>query len=140
MSFRKWLRDMRVQKDESKYKSARDIAREIGCTPSEYSAVESGYNSNPQLLEKIANYWGFDVKMFEEKDKENYEPMSDSLKKFINFLKAEDEAFEKAGIKTGRVSFTCPICSGVAVANRYWHGGRIHGLGSGCKKCGISHT
>ncbi len=59
---------------------------------------------------------------------------------FTKFIKAETEAFKSAGLEVGRVEFTCPICGGKAVGNRYWHGGRIHGLGSGCQGCGISHT
>ncbi|WP_422445995.1 hypothetical protein [Thermoanaerobacterium sp. DL9XJH110] len=62
------------------------------------------------------------------------------MEDFIKFIKAESEAFEKAGIKTGRVEFICPICGGKAIGNRYKYGGRIHGLGSGCTKCGIRHS
>lgn len=59
---------------------------------------------------------------------------------FINTLKAEEEAFRKAGIDEGTVTYTCPKCGSEAIANRYKHGGRYHGLGSYCKKCGTSHT
>lgn len=58
----------------------------------------------------------------------------------LKFMKAENEAFKKAGLKTGRVEFTCPICGGKAIGNRYMYGGCIHGLGSGCTKCGIRHS
>lgn len=64
----------------------------------------------------------------------------DFVEKMMAFMRAEEEAFRKAGIKVGRVEFTCPICGGKAVGNRYYYGGRIHGLGSGCTKCGIRHS
>lgn len=53
---------------------------------------------------------------------------------------AENKAFENAGINEGTVTYTCPICGGEAVANRYLHEGSLHGLGSGCKTCGTWHT
>lgn len=59
---------------------------------------------------------------------------------FMKFFKAENEAFEKAGLEVGRVEFTCPICGGKAVGNRYYYGRRIHALGSGCQGCKISHS
>lgn len=62
--------------------------------------------------------------------------IANSLKR----LKAEDEAFQRAGIDEGTVTYTCPICGGEAVANRYKYNGRYHGLGSGCKRCGFSHS
>lgn len=64
--------------------------------------------------------------------------------KMINIMwecfKAEEKAFEKAGITEGIVTYTCPLCGGEAVASRYLHEGSYHGLGSGCKKCGTWHT
>lgn len=62
------------------------------------------------------------------------------LDDMLKFMKAENEAYEKAGQETGRVEFTCPLCGGQAIGNRYLYKGRIHGLGSGCTKCGIRHT
>lgn len=62
------------------------------------------------------------------------------IEQIMSFIEAENEAFENAEIEVGEVEFTCPICGGQAVGNRYWHGGRIHGLGSGCKGCGIWHS
>jgi len=62
------------------------------------------------------------------------------LDKIGAFMKAEEEAFKAAGLEVGKVEFTCPICGGKAIGNRYFYGGRIHGLGSGCAKCGISHS
>jgi len=73
----------------------------------------------------------------EERDDPGWE---DFVGKMMAFMRAEEEAFRKAGIKVGRVEFTCPICGGKAIGNRYYHGGRIHGLGSGCTKCGIRHS
>jgi predicted RNA-binding Zn-ribbon protein involved in translation (DUF1610 family) len=64
----------------------------------------------------------------------------DVLEIFEKYFKAEDEAFKKADLEVGRVEFTCPICGGKAVGYRYEHSGRIHGLGSGCTKCGITHS
>jgi predicted RNA-binding Zn-ribbon protein involved in translation (DUF1610 family) len=61
-------------------------------------------------------------------------------KRIIEFMLAEQKAFDKAGIKVGRVEFNCPLCGGLAIGNRYYYGGRIHGLGSGCTKCGIKHS
>ena len=62
------------------------------------------------------------------------------LNDFLKFLETEAKAFEKAGIKTGEVTFSCPICGGKAIGVRYEHGGRIHGLGSRCTQCGIKHS
>jgi predicted RNA-binding Zn-ribbon protein involved in translation (DUF1610 family) len=59
---------------------------------------------------------------------------------FHKIIKAEDEAFEKAGIDEGTVTYICPICGGEAVANRYKFGDRYHGLGSGCRTCGTWHS
>ena len=58
----------------------------------------------------------------------------------MKYLVAEGQAFKEAGLEVGTVEFICPICGGKAIGNRYKHGGRIHGLGSRCTKCGISHT
>lgn len=60
--------------------------------------------------------------------------------KLLDFLKAESEAFQKAGIEVGVVEFTCPNCGGKAIGRRYKYAGKIHGLGSGCTKCGIMHS
>jgi predicted RNA-binding Zn-ribbon protein involved in translation (DUF1610 family) len=65
---------------------------------------------------------------------------SELVKKFLAFAKAESRAFKKAGKDVGTVQFTCPICGGKAIGNRYMFRGRIHGLGSGCPNCGISHS
>ncbi len=62
------------------------------------------------------------------------------MEDFIKFLESESEAFDRAGIKTGTVAFTCPLCGGQAEGNRYKHSGRIHGMGSGCTKCKIMHS
>ena len=64
----------------------------------------------------------------------------DIVSKFFEYLLTENEAFKKAGLEVGTVVFTCPLCGGKAIGNRYKHDGRIHGLGSGCIKCGIRHT
>lgn len=67
--------------------------------------------------------------------------MTDKLmESILKFMGAENKAFEEKGIKTGRVEFVCPVCGGQAVGNRYEYNGRIHGLGSGCVKCGIRHS
>lgn len=66
--------------------------------------------------------------------------MAFSIDDFLKFIMAEAKAFEKAGVKTGKVEFTCPVCDGRAVGIRYEHGGRIHGLGSRCTQCGIEHS
>lgn len=55
-------------------------------------------------------------------------------------IKAEKEAFKKAGKEAGTVTYLCPNCGGEAVASRYIHGGRYHGMGSYCKGCGTSHS
>lgn len=69
-----------------------------------------------------------------------FEKTVQHLRKFMSMIETENEAFKKAGIKEGRVKYKCPICGGVAIANRYTYGGRRGGLGSGCPKCGISHS
>lgn len=53
---------------------------------------------------------------------------------------AEEKVFQDAGITEGTVTYTCPVCGGEAVANRYLYEGSLHGLGSGCKTCGTWHT
>lgn len=58
----------------------------------------------------------------------------------LKSILAEQKAFEDAGIKEGTVTYTCPICGGEAVGNRYLYNGSYHGLGSGCKKCGSWHS
>jgi hypothetical protein len=70
----------------------------------------------------------------------DFERLLKDFKEFDMVCKAESEAFEKAGIDEGRVEYTCPICGGIAVANRYKFGGRFHGLGSFCPGCGVSHS
>lgn len=67
-------------------------------------------------------------------------PDNKVINAFLASLEAEEEAFKKAGIKEGTVTYTCPNCGGEAVANRYMHGGRYHGMGSYCKGCETSHT
>lgn len=67
-------------------------------------------------------------------------PKNIVISKIIASIKAEEEAFNKAGIEEGTVTYICPICGGEAVANRYMHGGRLHGMGSYCKGCETSHT
>lgn len=62
------------------------------------------------------------------------------MKKVLATLEAEEKAFEEAGLEVGSVEYTCPHCGGNAIANRYWFGGRIHGLGSGCKTCNSWHS
>lgn len=62
------------------------------------------------------------------------------MENLLKYIEAEKKAFEKEGLVVGKVYFTCPICGGEAVGNRYIYAGRVHGLGSGCTKCGISHT
>lgn len=59
---------------------------------------------------------------------------------FLKTIQAEDDAFKKAGIEEGTVTYICPKCGGEAIANRYTHDERTHGLGSGCPKCGTSHS
>jgi len=80
---------------------------------------------------------------YKEKEKETIAAFEKSLiiiEKMRLVMKAEAEAFEKAGIKVGRVEYECPICGGKAIANRYTYNGSYHGLGSGCPTCGTSHT
>jgi hypothetical protein len=54
--------------------------------------------------------------------------MEDTFK----FMKAEAEAFEKAGIAYGTVTFTCPLCGGKATATKFKSGSRTGG-GSSCE-------
>lgn len=65
---------------------------------------------------------------------------NDFLFKACKFMEASNEAFKKAGTETGRLEFICPVCGGKAIGNRYEYNGAIHGLGSGCTKCGVSHS
>ena len=79
------------------------------------------------------------------KQKENkiiaeFEEISKIVKETVLVIEAEEEAFKKAGIQEGRVEYKCPICGGTAIANRYIHDDRYHGLGSGCPTCGTSHS
>lgn len=67
-------------------------------------------------------------------------PTNKAFNIMIECIMAESKAFEDAGITEGTVTYTCPRCGSEAVGNRYLHGGRYHGLGSGCKKCGMWHT
>lgn len=80
---------------------------------------------------------------YEEKENEvieNFNKGIDALRKFALVCEAEEKALKDAGVKEGKVEYICPICGGTAVANRYKYGGRYHGLGSGCKTCGLRHT
>jgi len=69
-------------------------------------------------------------------------PINNSILDFLKFYEAEIKAFENAGIETGTVEFTCPVCGGKAIGNRYYssQSGRLKGLGSHCQQCGLSHT
>lgn len=62
------------------------------------------------------------------------------MKELEEYHRAEEEAFKKAGIETGLVEFECPLCKGLAIGSRYYHHGRLSGLGSYCTKCKVSHT
>lgn len=64
----------------------------------------------------------------------------EALEAMLNYIEVENQAFEDAGITEGTVEFECPLCGGKAIGHRYIHGGRIHGLGSGCTDCGMMHT
>jgi hypothetical protein len=73
------------------------------------------------------------------------EIMSNKDDDIMKYLLAEHAAFLEAGKETGKVEFTCPLCGGKAIGYRYeyegYDGSRNTGaLGSGCIKCGISHT
>jgi predicted RNA-binding Zn-ribbon protein involved in translation (DUF1610 family) len=64
---------------------------------------------------------------------------------FAKFMATENEVFKAAGIETGTVEFTCPLCGGRAVGNRYKYmdygrGPKISSIGSGCTQCGLRHT
>jgi hypothetical protein len=83
------------------------------------------------------------AKEYEKKERKMIKKFEESEKLFKETLltmQAEEDAFEKAGIEEGRVEYECPICGGIAVANRYMNGGSYHGLGSGCETCGSYHT
>ena len=67
-------------------------------------------------------------------------PTNKILKLMFDCIMTEQKAFDDAGITEGTVTYTCPICGGQAVANRYKHGDRYHGLGSGCKTCDRWHS
>lgn len=67
-------------------------------------------------------------------------PSNKIIEEVMKCFWAENKAFEEAGITEGIVTYTCPICGGQAVANRYLFDGSQHGLGSGCKTCGTWHT
>jgi hypothetical protein len=67
-------------------------------------------------------------------------PTNKAIDKIIECIEAENKAFEDAGITEGTVTYTCPICGGEAIGNRYLYEGSYHGLGSGCKNCGSWHT
>jgi predicted RNA-binding Zn-ribbon protein involved in translation (DUF1610 family) len=67
-------------------------------------------------------------------------PDNKIVNEILATLQAENEAFKRAEIKEGTVTYICPNCGGEAVANRYIQGGRVNGLGSYCKGCGTSHT
>lgn len=67
-------------------------------------------------------------------------PTNTVFDKMMEYLRAENKAFEDAGVTEGTVTYTCPLCGGEAVANRYLYDGSYHGLGSGCKTCGVWHT
>ena len=69
-----------------------------------------------------------------------FEVATQAMREFEIVLEAENKAFEQAGIDVGMVEYKCPICGGVAVTNRYLYDDRYHGLGSGCKTCGSSHS
>lgn len=58
---------------------------------------------------------------------------------FLLFFQAENRAFKEKGVKVGRIEFTCPLCGGTAIANRYWCGRKIHNLGSYCKGCNFTY-
>lgn len=81
-----------------------------------------------------------EYKTKEKKIIEDFEKVIKLMDDSFKIMKAEEEAFKKAGIKEGTVTYTCPICGSIAIANRYYYNGRYHGLGSGCPKCGISHS
>ncbi len=67
-------------------------------------------------------------------------PTNKIIDEMMACFRAEEKAFEDAGIEEGTVNYTCPICGDEAVASRYSHEGRLHGLGSGCRTCGTWHT
>jgi|GEM_PF-3359942 len=67
-------------------------------------------------------------------------PTNRIINEMMMRFKADNKAFEEAGITEGKVTYICPICGDEAVANRYSYGGSIHCLGSGCKTCGTWHT
>ena len=65
---------------------------------------------------------------------------NDKIKRIYMFIEAEEAALNEAGLEVGTVEFTCPLCDGKAKAHRYYSGGRIRGLGSGCEECGMWHV
>lgn len=68
--------------------------------------------------------------------------MGKDIDDILKFMKAEDEAFKKAGIKYGEVEFTCPICGGKAWAARYRTSKNIaHKITvrGGCEGCGMRY-
>jgi predicted RNA-binding Zn-ribbon protein involved in translation (DUF1610 family) len=71
---------------------------------------------------------------------DEFERVQKVTRRLFLTMEAEEEAFLRAGINEGRVEYICPLCGGTAIAVRHIHGGRYHGLGSGCKSCGAWHT
>lgn len=98
------------------------------------------YTGNASTLEMASKFFGLCDSCKENIKKCLTENCDKSLDDFAKFIEAEGEAFKKAGIKTGRVEFTCPVCGGKAVGIRELHRGRISGMGSGCSGCNMNHT
>ncbi|MBP1931861.1 hypothetical protein [Ammoniphilus resinae] len=58
------------------------------------------------------------------------------------FYEAELNAFDKAGIAFGKVSFSCPICGGEAISRRLLtpnHPTYSMTMQGSCGSCGFSH-
>jgi len=116
------------------YKSVLSFYDNI-CSGSECGNREIYDKNNPMSLSKIHCKLGKGFNCNHPKHPDN--EMEIDCNKTIQ---AENEAFKKAGITEGTVTYICPKCGGEAIANRYKHDGMINGLGSGCPKCGTSHT
>lgn len=116
----------------------------LECLKKSYDRFDDAVSIIIELLHKKIELSHDEYIELEEKKIKRYIHEREELNRLMDdFMKrrlAEMKAFEEAGIDEGTVEYTCPICGDIAVANRYKFNGRYHGLGSGCKTCGVSHS
>lgn len=73
--------------------------------------------------------------------KHDKHPENRTLHEMFEFMIASNNAFKKAGLKFGEVTFKCPICGGEAWAGQYKTPNNISHkitVRAYCKKCGSS--